>query len=125
MVIEETRTTILVVEDEMLIRMISAEMLEDAGFKVIEAESADEALQILERAENVQVLFTDIRMPGSMDGLELAMLVHRRWPNIKLLLTSGHRSLAPNEVPDDGRFVPKPYSLTAVVNEIREMLPTA
>jgi DNA-binding NtrC family response regulator len=124
MITEETRATILVVEDETLIRMISAEMLQDAGFKVIEAESADEALEILERAEGVQVLFTDIRMPGSMDGLELAALVHKRWPNIKLLLTSGHRSLAHGEVPDDGRFVPKPYSLNAVVNEIREMLPS-
>jgi DNA-binding NtrC family response regulator len=123
MVTDGTRATILVVEDETLIRMISAEMLEDAGFKVIEAESADEALDVLERAEDVQVLFTDIRMPGSMDGLELAALVHKRWPNIKLLLTSGHRSLAPGEVPDEGRFVPKPYSLTAVVREIREMLP--
>jgi hypothetical protein len=60
-----------------------------------------------------------------MDGLELAIRVHQRWPNIKLLLTSGHRSLTPDEVPDDGRFVPKPYSLTAVVREIREMLPRA
>jgi len=99
--------------------------LEDAGFKVLEAESADEALEILEQAQDVQVLFTDIRMPGSMDGLALATQVHQRWPNIKLLLTSGHRSLSPSEVPDDGRFVPKPYSLAAVVSEIREMLPGA
>jgi DNA-binding NtrC family response regulator len=97
-------------------------MLADAGFKVIEAESADEALRILEQASDVQVLFTDIRMPGSMDGLQLATLVHKRWPNIKLLLTSGHRSLNPGEVPDDGRFLPKPYSLTAIVHQIEDTL---
>lgn len=123
MTIKETPTTILVVEDEMLIRVISAEMLEDAGFKVIEADSADEALKILGRTEDVQVLFTDIRMPGSMDGLQLAALVHKHWPNIKLLLTSGHCSLVATEVPEGGRFVPKPYSLAAVVTEIRGMLP--
>jgi DNA-binding NtrC family response regulator len=121
----KARATILVVEDETLIRMISVEMLEEAGFKVIEAESADEALQLLEDASDVQVLFTDIRMPGSMDGLELANLVHARWPNIRLLLTSGHRTLSPADVPDDGRFVPKPYSLATVIDQIHEMLPSA
>lgn len=125
MAVDEARATILVVEDETLIRMVSTEMLEDAGFRVIEAQSADEALKILEQAADVQLLFTDIRMPGSMDGLELAELVHRRWPNIRLLLTSGHRSLGETEVPDQGRFVPKPYSVTAVINQIQALLPSA
>jgi len=69
------------------------------------------------------VLFTDIRMPGSMDGLQLAELVHRRWPNIKLLLTSGHCTLDPSDVPDDARFVAKPYALTTIINQIHDILP--
>lgn len=86
---DEVKTRILVVEDETLIRMVGAEILEDAGFDVLEAADADEALRILQAHDDVLLLFSDVDMPGSMDGLDLARVVHERWPDIRLLLTSG------------------------------------
>ena len=116
------KTTILVVEDEALIRMVSADVLADAGYRVLEAQDADEAIEIMERADHVELLFTDIRMPGSMDGLELASFVHAHWPDVRLLVTSAHRSLSASEIPDDGRFVAKPYNLGRLVLEIRSLI---
>ena len=116
------KTTILVVEDEALIRMVSADVLADAGYRVLEAQDADEAIEIMERADHVELLFTDIRMPGSMDGLELASFVHAHWPDVRLLVTSAHRSLSESEIPDDGRFVAKPYDLGRLVSEIRSLI---
>ncbi|AXB79570.1 response regulator [Novosphingobium sp. P6W] len=115
-------TTVLIVEDEVFIRMIGVDMLEDSGFRVLEAKNADEALEILKNGADVKVLFTDIRMPGKMDGLELAEFVHARWPEIKLLITSGHCRLSDDEVPDGGRFVAKPYKLETVIEQIRKAL---
>ncbi|KMS56440.1 chemotaxis protein CheY [Novosphingobium barchaimii LL02] len=117
-----SETTVLIVEDEIFIRMIGVDMLEDSGFRVLEAKNADEALEILKNGADVEVLFTDIRMPGKMDGLELAEFVHTRWPGIKLLITSGHCRLSADEVPDGGRFVAKPYKLETVVEQIRKAL---
>ncbi len=115
--------TILVVEDEALVRMIGADMIEDAGFHVLQAASADEAIEILEHATNVKLIFTDVDMPGSMDGIALATLVHKRWPDVRLLLTSGHRNVIEKDLPDDGRFVPKPYTSAGVIDEIKDLLP--
>ncbi len=117
--------TILVVEDEALIRMIGADMLAEAGFHVLEAGSADEAIKILERASDVQLMFSDVDMPGSMNGLALAELVHTRWPSIRLLLTSGKHQIAETELPDDGRFVSKPYTSSVILDRIRALLPAA
>src|SRR5579872_1715818 len=80
---------VLVVEDEALIRLLAVDLLEEEGFSVLEATDAANALQLLEKREDVSVLFTDIQMPGAMNGLDLAARVHERWPNIRLLLTSG------------------------------------
>ena len=102
--------------------MLGIDSLEDAGFEVVDAGSADEALAILERSPAVRLVFTDIDMPGSMNGLELAELVHRRWPNVKLLVTSGHRMLSDWQIPDHGHFLPKPYSNGTVIKEISQML---
>lgn len=115
-------TTILIVEDEVFVRMIGADALEEAGYRVMEAASADEALAILEQAASVQVLFTDIRMPGSMDGLALAEVVHERWPNIRILLTSGDTYPARDAIPDEGRFLPKPYRFDSLSREILTLL---
>jgi len=114
--------TILVVEDEALIRMVSADVLADAGFRVLEAQNADEAIAILKSADHVEMVFTDIRMPGRMDGLELATFVHAHWPDVRLLVTSGHCVLADSEIPDGGRFVSKPYDLHGLVAEIRSIM---
>ncbi len=113
---------ILIVEDDALVRMSGIDMLEAAGFEVIDAASADDAIAILERAPEVQLLFTDVDMPGSMNGLELAALVHERWPNVRLLVTSGHHHIANSDVPDAGCFVPKPYSSMTIVNQITTLL---
>jgi CheY-like chemotaxis protein len=80
---------VLVVEDEMVLRMRAVDIVEDAGFMSIEAVSADEAVQILESRDDISLLFADIQMPGSMDGLKLAHAVHTRWPHIKIILVSG------------------------------------
>jgi CheY-like chemotaxis protein len=112
----------MVVEDETLIRMNGVDMLEDAGFTVVEAASADEAIAMLEDAADVRLLFSDVDMPGSMDGVALAELVHKRWPKIRLLLTSGHHRIADEDLPDHGRFVPKPYSNETVVDQVDALL---
>jgi len=109
---------VLLVEDELLVRTIACEGLEEAGFEVVEANDAAEALQILNQRSDVGVLFTDVNMPGALDGLDLAELVHKRWPAIRLVVTSG-RSLA-RAVPDDGRFITKPYTLKKLTKAIEE-----
>ncbi|KST61405.1 response regulator receiver protein [Methylobacterium sp. GXS13] len=106
---------ILVVEDDDLVRMNAVELLEDAGFAVIEARHADEAWFILHDRSDIGVLFTDVDMPGSMCGMTLSERVHRTWPDIRLVLTSGRHRFADREVPDHGQFVPKPYSQAQVV----------
>src|ERR1700676_4389249 len=95
---------VLVVEDEMMLRMRAVDMVEDAGFTPIEAINADEALAILESRSDIELLFTDIQMPGSMDGLKLAYAVHERWPLIKIILVSGQLKLTDSEKPADSRF---------------------
>ena len=105
----EAPSVVLVVEDEALIRMGAADQLERSGYKVLEAGSATEALAILKARPEVQVLFTDIDMPGELDGMELAERVHQRWPKVLLLVTSGGASLADADIPDDGMFLAKPY----------------
>ncbi|MGK6322875.1 response regulator [Sphingomonas sp. DT-51] len=115
-------TTVLLVEDELFVRMIGADALAEAGYRVIEAGDADEALARLERSADVQVLFTDIRMPGTMDGLQLAGEVHRRWPSIRILLTSGDTRPTRDDIPDDGRFLAKPYRFEVLSRELDQLL---
>ena len=83
------RPVVLVVEDEFLIRISAVEIIEDAGFDILQAADADEALEILQVRGDIRVIFTDIHMPGSMDGLRLAHAVRGRWPPIKIIATSG------------------------------------
>jgi CheY-like chemotaxis protein len=114
---------VLLVEDELLVRMAAADDLEEAGFHVLEAANADVALAVLETySDTVQVLFTDIDMPGSMNGLDLAESVQQRWPHISLLISSAYHKLHPGQIPDEGRFIPKPYSSDDVVQHIRELV---
>jgi CheY-like chemotaxis protein len=111
-------SVVLVVEDEDLVRMLAVEMLEDAGFVVVEARHADEAWFILHERSDIGVLFTDVDMPGTMSGVTLAERVHGIWPDIRLILTSGRHRFAESEIPDHGLFVPKPYSTGQVVDAI-------
>jgi two-component system, response regulator PdtaR len=113
---------VVVAEDEMLLRMVAVDALSEEGFCTIEAGHAIAALDICKaRAEEVDVLFTDIRMPGSMDGLELAHHVHERWPSIAILIVSGNVFVNMKELPTGARFLPKPYDMQRVVDLIHEL----
>lgn len=113
---------VLVVEDEMVLRMRAVDIVEDAGFAPIEAVNADEAIAILESRSDIDLLFTDIQMPGSMSGLQLALAVHERWPRIKIILASGQLKLSKSEIPENSRFFGKPLDSGDMIAEIREML---
>jgi len=115
------KAKVLLVEDEPIIRAVGTDALEEAGYEVIEARDADEAVRLLEMLGEVHVLFTDIRMPGSMDGLELAKFVHERWPKVKILVTSGDTWPQTAQLPDDGHFLPKPYRLDALQEEVTSL----
>jgi CheY-like chemotaxis protein len=117
-----TKPIVLVVEDETLIRMNAVEMIEDAGFQVLEAASADEAIVLLETHLDIRVVFTDIDMPGSMNGIRLAQAVRGRWPPIKIIATSGHFKLKQGDLPPDGRFLPKPYDSRQIAEIIRDVM---
>lgn len=117
--------SVLVVEDEPLIRMAVIDDLEHAGFNVLEAETTDKALSLLRSHPEIQALFTDVEMPGSMDGLELAGKVHDRWPPIKILVTSGAVRVRSRELPEDARFMPKPYDSGDVISTIRDLVMAA
>jgi DNA-binding NtrC family response regulator len=102
------KIVVLVVEDEVLIRLDIVDYLNRQGFEVLEAEGADEAIEILVARPEVEILFTDIDMPRGVDGLKLAAAVRDRWPPIKIVVTSGHRTVTADQLPVDARFFSKP-----------------
>jgi CheY-like chemotaxis protein len=112
---------ILIVEDELLLRLDSAETIEHAGFEVIQAANADEAIAILNARLDIHVVFTDIQMPGSMDGLKLARFVRNRWPPIKIVATSGRVVVGNDDLPVGSVFLPKPYRGAEVVATLRQL----
>jgi CheY-like chemotaxis protein len=115
-------SVVLVVEDEPLVRMDAAVNLEDEGFEVIEAATARAALALLEKRNgDVAALFTDVDMPGDMNGLELAGIVYHRWPHIALLVTSGVVRVS-GSLPGGGVFLAKPYTSSTPVRIIRELI---
>jgi CheY-like chemotaxis protein len=118
---EPRRPVVLVVEDDYLLRLDAADMIKAADFEVIEAANADEAIAILESRNDIAVIFTDIQMPGSMDGLRLARAVRGRWPPIKIITTSGRHIIEELDLPEGGRFLPKPYNPTQVSGVLREL----
>jgi two-component system, response regulator PdtaR len=113
---------VLIVEDEFLLRADAAEFMENSGFTVYEAGNADEAIALLERHADIRAVFTDIHMPGSMDGLKLAHYVRGRWPPVKLILTSGHARPPEEDMPTGSGFVVKPYMLEKVAADLRTMV---
>jgi CheY-like chemotaxis protein len=119
------RPVVLIVEDEFLLRMNAAEMIGDAGFDVIEAGNADEAIAILEARPDIHVVFTDIQMPGSMDGMKLARFVRGRWPPIKIVATSGFVNVGKDDLPEGSRFLPKPYRPEQIVATLCELTAAA
>jgi two-component sensor histidine kinase/CheY-like chemotaxis protein len=113
---------VLIVEDEMMLRMRAVDIVEDAGFSPVQAVNADQALSILESRSDISLLFTDIQMPGSMDGLKLAHAVHDRWPAIKIILVSGQVNPSDAERPADSRFFGKPLSDDQMIAELKAMV---
>jgi CheY-like chemotaxis protein len=118
------RIAVLVVEDEPITRMDVVEQLEEGGFKVFEAPDADRAIKILEANPAIRVLFTDIDMPGSMDGLKLAAAVRDRWPPIRIVVASGLRKVNLDALPDNSRFFSKPYNVNEIAATMRSMVQT-
>jgi CheY-like chemotaxis protein len=126
MCVRNRTLTVLLVEDEILIRMFIAELLAEAGFEVIEASDAETALKRLEIAEeDVHAVFTDVDMPPGMNGLELAREVQERWPEIGVIVTSAHHRPAPHEIAGCDAFIPKPYEPETVVKELQRALANA
>jgi two-component sensor histidine kinase len=119
-----SQPNVLVVEDEMVLRMRAVDIVEDAGFTALEAVNADEAMSILESRSDISLLFSDIQMPGSMDGLKLAHAVHDRWPSIKIILVSGQVKPSDTEKPTNSRFFGKPLEVKQMIAELREMVGT-
>jgi CheY-like chemotaxis protein len=114
--------TVIVVEDEPLVRLDIVMSLENEGFIVLEASNADQAIDFLSEHPEIRLMFTDIDMPGSMDGLKLAEAVRDRWPPVKIIVASGHRQLTDELLPVEGRFFSKPYDHARIITTIREML---
>jgi len=110
---------VLIVEDHLLVQITATAQIEDAGMATLVANDADEALQILATRNDVRTVFTDIDMPGTMDGLALAMVVRERWPDIRVVVTSGGKPRAVDRLPDDVAFFQKPYEYSAIVDELR------
>ena len=108
----------------MVLRMRAVDIVEDAGFTAVEASNADQALSILESRSDISLLFSDIQMPGTMDGLKLAHAVYNRWPSIKIILVSGKVNLSETERPPDSRFFGKPLEGKRMIAELREMVGT-
>jgi two-component sensor histidine kinase/DNA-binding NarL/FixJ family response regulator len=113
---------VLIVEDELILRMRAVDIVEDAGFTPVEATNADDALAILESCSDIGLLFTDIQMPGSMDGLKLAHAVRERWPLIKIILVSGQLTLTDADKPADSRFYGKPLDVKHMIAELQDMM---
>jgi CheY-like chemotaxis protein len=118
---QQSEPVVLVVEDESIVRMQAAEMLEEAGYNVVEACNADEAIAILEQRKDVRIVVTDIEMLGSMDGIKLARAIRDRWPPIELIVTSGRYRVGTDELPSRVRFMPKPYSADVLITALRTM----
>jgi CheY-like chemotaxis protein len=112
---------ILVVEDDVFLRVNLALLLEDKGYSTLEASSADEAIAILEARNDIRIVFTDVQMPGSMDGLKLSHAVSKKWPPIKIIVTSG-RAFPLIDLPEGAIFLPKPYDSASVRREVELLL---
>ena len=114
---------IFVVEDQAILRMAAVDLLQEAGFATLEAPNADIALEMMRaRWRDVRVLFTDVQMPGQIDGIDLVEEVHRCWPDVLLLVTSAGVELEDQDLPDDGRFVPKPYRGSTLIRQVRQLI---
>ena len=118
----EQSPLVLVVEDEELLRLLAVDLIEEAGFARLVAKNADESISILEEHSDITLLFTDIHMPSSMDGLKLAHAVRHRWPPIKIIIVSGKVRLSENDMPTNSRFFAKPYRAAHLIAELQSFV---
>jgi len=107
---------VLVVEDEPTVRSLAIDILAEAGFETAEASNAAQALDILKATEDIDVLFTDVRMPGPMDGLDLATVAKGKHPHLQVIVTSGYFARA--ELPQGTTFLPKPWSAVDLISKV-------
>jgi two-component system, response regulator PdtaR len=116
------KAVVLVVEDEAMVRWATRDGIEDAGFQVYDARNADEAIALLEAHPDIGLIFTDVDMPGSMDGVRLAHFVRKRWPPVKIIVTSGFKNLTPDQLPDGSLFLSKPYHREQLRQQIESLI---
>ena len=116
------RQTILVVEDEPIVRLVARDILEDAGFDVIEATAGEEAIAVLDERRDIAALFTDVHMPGEPDGLSLARMAPARWPRVKVAVTSGRARPNVGDLPPGTLFVPKPYRPEQLTIDLQRLM---
>ncbi len=114
-------TVVLVVEDEPLLLLLAGALVEEAGLQPLYAGNADEAVAILEERQDIRIIFTDVEMPGSMDGIKLAAAVRNRWPPIQIVVVSGHSAVRPSQLPEGARFFAKPYDEQHIVETLQAM----
>jgi CheY-like chemotaxis protein len=121
---QDGKHVVLVVEDDTIIRMGAVDLVVSAGYEAVEARDADEAIRILESRSDIDLVFTDVQMPGSMDGIKLAHYIRERWPPVKLILASGNAILEESNLPKGSGFFSKPYVDHAIMETMARMLAT-
>jgi CheY-like chemotaxis protein len=113
---------VLVVEDEVLLRWTAVAIIEEAGFDVVEAGTGIEAVSVLEKRSDIRTVFTDVEMPGSINGIQLAHLISTRWPSIGIMATSGKFRLREDDLPAGARFLHKPYAVANLTDTLKELM---
>jgi len=116
------RPVVLLVEDELLVRLTQVEILREAEFWVVEAQDADEAFDLLKKRTDINVVLTDVNMPGSIDGFEFARLVRQGWPDVGVLVISGKVAPKPGDLPEGTHFLQKPIRPDALVNALKQAM---
>src|SRR5437899_9802897 len=117
-----SRPVVLVVEDDVLLRWTAIAIIEEAGFDVVEAGAGIEAISVLEKRSDIQTVFTDVELPGSINGIQLAHLIRTRWPSIRLIATSGQLRLREDDLPAGARFLHKPYAVANLTGALKELM---
>jgi two-component system, response regulator PdtaR len=119
---QQTKPLALVVDDEALVRMTTCDILEEAGYDIVEAETADEALGLLDRlGDHLWLVVTDVRMPGRLDGISLAARAHERWPGVRLVVVSGNGEAERDDrLPRSAVFLGKPFTAAACIRAIQQ-----
>lgn len=113
---------VLIVENSAIIRMGAVELVKSAGYEALEARDSDEAIRILEQRQDIDLVFTDVQMPGTMDGIKLSHYIRDRWPPVKLMVASGNAILEESSLPQGSKFFPKPYDDKSIVEAMAMLL---